>query len=468
LCYSPFGTIEAERRVMHMILHFDFSTGASGDKILGALLEVGEAYGVVDFSEMEQLAATLVPGVKVERLSLTQGGVQATGIRVIENEAPVRHWHEVREIIERANAEGALSERATALALDAFGAIAQAEATVHGCEIEKVHFHEVGAADSIIDICCSSFLFDCLNPRMVFATPLALGFGSFICSHGELPVPAPATARLIEGLPVYAGAHEGELTTPTGAALARVFVSTFGAFEPLPCMVPQAVGYGAGSRVIPGASNVIRVLAGIRSDLTGAINDYGSMGAVGSMGEAGGASGVGSVDDTSGLGGMSDTGDMDEDEVTLLEDEAFYLEGCALLETNIDHLSPEALAFACEDLLASGALDVWQESITMKKGRLAIRLCVLVPVSAAQDATSRIVELTGSLGVRSSYVERACVPRAIVEEQTRFGAVRYKTACVATPGGRVKLRRPEYEDVAQIARVQGLNFNTLYEELLEG
>jgi uncharacterized protein (TIGR00299 family) protein len=396
-----------------MILHFDFSTGASGDKILGALLEAGEAYGVVGFAEVEQLAATLVPGVKVERLFLTQGGVRATGIRVTEDKAPVRHWHEIRNTIERAGAEGALSERATALALDAFGAIAQAEATVHGCEIERVHFHEVGAADSIIDICCSSFLFDRLNPQKVFATPLALGFGELICSHGKLPVPAPATARLIEGLPVYAGVHEGELTTPTGAALARVFVNVF---EPLPCMVPQAVGYGAGSRVIPGASNVVRVLAGTRSDLT---------------------------------------------------DEFFFVEGCSLLETNIDHLSPEALAFACEDLLASGALDVWQESVAMKKGRLAIRLCVLVCASAAQDATARVVELTGSLGVRNSYVERACAPRAVVTEQTRFGAVRYKTACVATPDGRVKLRRPEYEDVAQIARAQGLNFNALYEELQE-
>jgi uncharacterized protein (TIGR00299 family) protein len=442
-----------------MILHFDFSTGASGDKILGALLEVGEAYGIVAFAEIERLATALVPGVKVERLSLTQGGVHATGIRVTEDEAPVRHWHEIRETIERAGTEGTLSERTTALALDAFGAIAQAEATVHGCEIERVHFHEVGAADSIIDICCSSFLLDRLNPQMVFATPLALGFGSFICSHGELPVPAPATARLIEGLPVYAGTHEGELTTPTGAALARIFVN---AFEPLPCMVPRAVGYGAGSRVIPGASNVIRVLAGTRSDLMGLARNHNETGGTNDVSSTDDASDTGDVDDA------SDTSGTDEKEIVLLEDESFFIEGCALLETNIDHLSPEALAFACEDLLASGVLDVWQESITMKKGRLAIRLCVLVPASAAQDATARMMGLTGSLGIRNSYVERSCVPRTIVEEQTRFGAVRYKTAYVATPDGRIKLRRPEYEDVAQIARTQGLDFNTLYEELQKG
>jgi uncharacterized protein (TIGR00299 family) protein len=420
-----------------MILHFDFSTGASGDKIFGALLETGESYGVVDFAEVERLATALVPGVEIERLSVMRGGIQATGLRVVESEAPVRHWHEIRGIIERAGTEGILSKRATALALDAFGAIAQAEAAVHGCAIEKVHFHEVGAADSIIDICCSSFLLDRLNPQEVFATPLALGFGSFICSHGELPVPAPATARIIEGLPVYAGTHEGELTTPTGAALARVFVS---AFEPLPCMIPQTVGYGAGSRVIPGAPNVIRVLAGTRVGLAG----------MGELTEAGE-----SVEPAD-LGKLTDFGEPGE---------RFSLEGCALLETNIDHLSPEALAFACEELLTSGVLDVWQEPITMKKGRLAIRLCVLVSASAARDATTRVMELTGSLGVRGSYVERVCVPRAIVTEETPFGAVRYKVACVATPDGRIRLRRPEYEDVARIAREQKLDFNNLYEEL---
>jgi uncharacterized protein (TIGR00299 family) protein len=345
----------------------------------------------------------------------------------------VRHWHEIRARIEDAGATNTLSKQATTLALEAFGAIAQAEATVHGCEIERVHFHEVGAADSIIDICGSSFLFDRLSPEAVFATPLALGFGSFTCSHGELPVPAPATARLVEGLPVYAGIYEGELTTPTGAALARTFVS---AFTPLPCVIPQAVGYGAGTRTIPGAPNVVRVHAGTRSSLAG-------------LAEA--------PEQTA----KQDT-EQDRDNA---DAGALLLEGCTLLETNVDHLSPEAVAFACEELLASDAFDVWQEPITMKKGRLAIRLCALVSANKAQETATRIVELTGSLGVRSSYVERVCVPRCVVTEQTPHGAVRYKTACVATPDGRIKLRRPEYDDVAHIARAQNLNFNALYEEL---
>jgi uncharacterized protein (DUF111 family) len=136
-----------------------------------------------------------------------------------------------------------------------------------------------------------------------------------------------------------------------------------------------------------------------------------------------------------------------------------------LLETNIDHLSAEALAFACEELLASGALDVWQEPIVMKKGRLATRLCVLVHAGEAASFAERAVALTGSLGLRSTYVERYCVPRAITTETTRFGDVRYKTAYVGAPDGRVKLRRPEYDDLVRIAREQHIDFNALHDEL---
>jgi uncharacterized protein (TIGR00299 family) protein len=400
-----------------MILHFDFSTGASGDKIIASLIEICEALDIACFEDVRKLGESLVPGVRVERTSIQSGGVQATGIDVIEEGAHVRHWHEIRSQIEQAGADGILSARATSLSLEAFQAVAEAEAAVHGTSIEHVHFHEVGAADSIIDICCSSFLIDKLAPELVFATPLALGFCTFICSHGELPGPAPATALLIEGLPVYAGSYEGELTTPTGATLARIFVNSWGS---LPTVVPKAVGYGGGTRTIPGAANVVRVIAG---EL---------------------------IDPQDEVGEISRT---------------FTLEGCTLLETNIDHLSPEALAFACEELLARGALDVWQDPITMKKGRLAVRLNVLVVVVATQSFADSIIELTGSLGVRRSYVERTIVPREIVQQETAYGSVAYKTALIATPSGSIKLQRPEYEDVARIAREYGLDFNVLYAEL---
>jgi uncharacterized protein (TIGR00299 family) protein len=457
-----------------MILHFDFSTGASGDKIFGALLEVCESCGVADFADVQRLGALLVPGARVKRVRLERGGVQATSINVVEDDAPVRHWHEIRSLIEEAGAEGHLSRGAAALALRVFEAIAQAEAAVHGCDIERVHFHEVGAADSIIDICYSSLLMDRLRPETVFATPLALGSGTFVCSHGELPVPAPATARLVEGLPVYAGAHDGELTTPTGAALARVFVT---AWEPLPSVRPQTVGYGAGSRVIPEAANVVRALVGRRVGLAGLTSDVDRDDVSADVDDTADANvAVVAVDDTADANvavGAVDSAATATTAATAANAAADatlpsispILEGCVLLETNIDHLSPEALAFACEELLNLGVYDVWQEPITMKKGRLATRLCVLSSAREARANAERVIGLTGSLGVRSSYVERLCACRKLAPEQTPWGPVTFKTALVATPEGRVKLRRPEYEDVARIARAQGLDFNTLYEGL---
>jgi uncharacterized protein (TIGR00299 family) protein len=448
-----------------MILHFDFSTGASGNKVLGALLEVSERLGTADFADLQRLAEALVPETHIERQHLRQGGIQATGITVEEHDAPVRHWHEIRALIEDAGASGALSAGAAALALEAFGAIARAEAAVHDRDIEHVHFHEVGAADSIIDICCSSFLMDRLAPEAVYATPLALGSGTFVCAHGELPVPAPATARLIEGLPVYASSHEGELTTPTGATLARSFVS---AWEPLPCMRPQVVGYGAGSRVIPGASNTVRVLAGERVGLAGLQAAPQAAGAAAGQAESQAAGAAAESQAAGASAAPQAAGASATPQAAGTKDAALVLEGCTLLEANIDHLSPEALAFACEELLAAGALDVWQESITMKKGRLAIRLCVLASADTTQRLAERVITLTGSLGVRSTYVERVRTTREIVARETRHGKVAFKTAFVATPDGRVRLQRPEYEDVARIAREQGLDFNTLYEELAAG
>ncbi|MCL1846350.1 MAG: nickel pincer cofactor biosynthesis protein LarC [Coriobacteriia bacterium] len=400
-----------------MILHFDFSTGAAGDKILGSLIEVSESLGLASFEDVQEVGSALVPKVAITRSSLKQGGIQATGITVDEDSPSHRHWSDIRAQITEAGERGVLSERALQLSLDAFGAIAVAEAQAHGVDIEEVHFHEIGAADTIIDICCNCFLLDRLDPEAVYATPLALGSGTFVCSHGELPVPPPATVLLIEGLPAYAGSHQGELTTPTGATLARTFVTNW---EQLPCMKPQAVGYGAGTRTIPGAANVVRAIMGERVSLAG-----------------------------------------------LMPSMDCVLEGCTLLESNIDHLSPEALAFACEQLLAFGALDVWLDPIAMKKGRMAVRLNALAYAHETQHTAEKIIALTGSLGVRSHYVERTCVPREIITKETGFGEVRYKAAFVSTPEGSVKLQRPEYEDVARIAREQGLDFNRLYEELCE-
>jgi uncharacterized protein (TIGR00299 family) protein len=409
-----------------MILHFDFSTGASGDKLLASLLEVCEALGVASFADVQRVATALVPEVEVTREQVVKSGIAATQIRVSdEPHAPHRHWSDIRELIELAHAAGTLGEAAQRLALDAFAAVADAEAAVHGVAVEQVHFHEVGAADSIVDIVCTSYLLAALAPQAVFATPLALGNGMVLCAHGELPVPAPATARLIEGLPVYASTHPGELTTPTGAALARVFVTDW---LPLPLMAPSAQGYGAGSRELPGAANVVRTLAGEAVEMLAA-----------------------------------------ESSAPSEWDSQLKLQDCLLLETNIDHLSAEALAFACEELMATGALDVWQEPIVMKKGRLATKLNVLVALFQGQGFVEQIMALTGSLGVRRRSVQRVVAAREIIELKTPFGLVPFKVARFVDPTdpetSLANWLRPEHDAVARIAREQGLNYSTLYDQL---
>lgn len=406
------------------ILHLDLSTGASGDKLLGALLELGEKQGLVTFDGLAGKARELIPAIEVRRESAMRGGIAATHITVHENPAEHsshahRHWKGIRRLIQNAAADGIVSERTAKLAHDAFVRIAEAEAKVHGVTPDQVHFHEVGAADSIIDIVLNSYLLDLLSPTAVYATPLALGQGTVVCGHGELPVPAPATAEILVGtaIPLYASSHQGELTTPTGAALIAEFVS---AFDPLPCSLPTAVGYGAGSREIPDAANVLRALLAEPAPLAG----------------------------------------LDADNDGLL-----YVEGVTELECNLDHISAEAAAFACEELLLAGALDVWQEPITMKKGRLACKLVVLTKPGQAKEMARKVIELTGSLGVRSTYLERTAVPRTVVTLETPYGPVPFKAAAAGAPPSRRHWLRPEHEAVASLARRHSRPYPDLYTEL---
>ncbi|MDR1422695.1 MAG: LarC family nickel insertion protein [Coriobacteriales bacterium] len=499
-----------------MILHFDFSTGASGDKMLGALLEVSEALGLAVWEDMCRVAASLLPGVTVKRTRVSASGIAATQIRVTEeHHAPHRHWSDIRAMIE---ACPELDETARSGALRAFEAVAHAEATVHDVDVDRVHFHEVGAADSIIDIVCTSFLMARLAqfaqptqatqfaqptqparhtgsaqparhtqpaqaarhigraPLTVYATPLALGNGTVLCAHGELPVPAPATAHLIKGLPVYASVHEGELTTPTGAALARSFVTHW---EPLPSVRPLACGYGSGTRTLAGAANIVRVLACECLEEGGARADSG--GATTGKADSGGAT----------------TGESGPNEATATEALDLALEGCALLETNIDHLSAETLAFVCEELMRAGALDVWQEPIVMKKGRLAVRLSALVAAGEGRTFAQRVMALTGTLGVRQRFVERFVAPREILTLETPYGLVPFKVARFVDPAdlgdgddcddpdpacdssadvaetawlsfskaSTISWLRPEHDIVARIARERDLDYRLVYDKL---
>lgn len=458
-----------------MILHLDLSTGASGDKLFGALLELCEEQGLLSFNELASKAQEILPHVVLKREQVVRGGIAATHLTVHEdasqhnddsphshahsdahcqakhdhephlrspNRLPHHHdaphdepcscephhhhgthrsWGSIRALIEDAAACSVISQATAELALSVFTRVALAEAKVHGVEPDKVHFHEVGAADSIIDIVFNSLLLDTLQPSAVYATPLALGHGTLICEHGELPVPAPATGEILAGssVPVYASGHKGELTTPTGAALIAEFVTQF---APLPCSRPLAAGYGAGSREIPDAPNILRAISAEPAPLWG---------------------------------------------LEAQEDSLLFVEGLTQLECNIDHLSAEALAFACEELLADGALDVWQEPIVMKKGRLASKLMVLTKPERATELAERIIELTGSLGVRSAYLERTVVPRTVLTLETPYGLVPFKAAEMGAPSQRKHWLRPEHDAVAHLCREHNLKYPDLYAELQE-
>lgn len=409
-----------------MILHGDFSTGAAGDKLLGALLEIGEHSGHYTFERLYTVAAALIPSLVIERDEVRRCGVMATHLSIHEISPTVRTWQTIRAMIEQGGCKGILSAGTVERSLRTFDLLAQAEARVHGVALDAVHFHEVGAADSIVDIVGSCLLLDALSVDHFFATPLALGSGTVVCSHGTLPVPAPATAALVEGIPVYEGTAQGELTTPTGAALLKANVTVWG---PLETIVPQAIGYGAGSRDLQGYANVVRMIYGARNVPCDTEGQHHTIG------------------------------------VENPDQSGFSVEGCVLFETNIDHLAPEEVAFVCEELLAQGAFDVWQQSITMKKGRLAVVLSALTAPGDEERFARSLSSLTGSLGVRRRYVERTIAPRVSFSLETPYGTVPYKAMVTDSPIARFSWVRPEHESVARIARELGVDYHMLQKEL---
>ena len=381
-----------------MIAHLDCSTGVSGDKFLGALLDVGEASGAFTAEDLRAIVAALAPEARVLVERVSSHGIAAVGVRVEAAEKPAhRNWSDVRELLGSA----ALPDDVRLNALATFEALARAEAAAHGTDVERVHFHEVGALDSIADVVGVCAGVHALGISALTVSTVAVGSGTVSTSHGMLPVPAPATARLLEGVPTFPGPHASELTTPTGAALVRTLAGGYG---PAPAMVVRASGYGAGTRDI-GAPNVCRLL----------------------------------------LGDALPVGTSPEPE------------SVALIETNIDHLPAEELAYAAETLLAEGALDVWQTPIVMKKGRSAVMLSVLVPASDASAFSERAIALTGSLGVRRELLERTVAARESRLVETPWGPARVKIGA-----GRV---RPEHDDVARIASEHGLPYRAVAEEI---
>lgn len=275
--------------------------------------------------------------------------------------------------------------------LGVYSLIAQAESHAHGVPVEEIHFHEVGTLDAVADVTAVCMLMRTLRPRQVICSPIHVGSGQVRCAHGILPVPAPATAHILQGVPTYGGEIPGELCTPTGAALLKWFANAFG---PSPIMRVERVGYGMGTKDFP-AMNGVRAMLGETAD-----------GAADSVAE---------------------------------------------LSCNLDDMTPEALAFAAERLMEAGALDVFTTAIGMKKGRPGVMLTCLCRPEDREVMTRLLFSHTTTLGVREHLSNRQVLSRSQQQRQTRFGTVTVKVS----EGWGVRREKAEYEDLARIAKEHG-------------
>ncbi|MCA1817623.1 MAG: nickel pincer cofactor biosynthesis protein LarC [Acidobacteria bacterium] len=365
-------------------LYFDCFAGASGDMILGALVGAGADAGAL----REQLQLLDVSDFDVSFTTVDRSGISATRAEVrTEDEHHHRHLSTILKIIESSRLSDAVRSRASRV----FTRLAEAEARVHNVPVEKIHFHEVGAMDAIIDVVGACVGFELLGVERFAASPLHVGAGMVEMAHGRFPVPPPAVAELLRDAPTYATDIQGELVTPTGAAIISTVCDAFGA---QPAMRVEAVGYGAGTREYERFPNALRVMVG----------------------------------------------ESDEDGAS---------EKLLVVETNLDDASPQIVGHLMERAFERGALDCYFTPAQMKKNRPGVLVSILCRPAEREAFYQLLFDETTTLGVRSHAVERRALPRESVLVETEFGAIRVK---VARSRGRVVNATPEYDDCRAAAR----------------
>jgi len=387
------------------VCYFDCFAGAAGDMILGALLDAGVPTSVVE----EAVEGLNLDGWSLDVTDVNRAGLRATRAVVqMQKDDTERSLADIEDML----ISSALTERVRMLALSAFRTLGRAEATVHGVDISEIHFHELGALDTIIDIVGACAAFEHLDPGYTAVSPLPLGSGTVEAAHGLLPVPVPAVVEMLASAkaPVITGGV-GETITPTGAVLLITFADSFGAPPP---MRLEAAGHGAGERdtAVP---NMVRLL----------------------VGEA-----------------ESPLANLDSP----LPNDAF------VIEANIDDMSPELVAHACERLLLSGASDAWTTPITMKKGRSALTLSVLVGPEKRDGVLDVLFAETSTLGVRMYPVAKEALERDSILVEVKGQLIRVK---VGIRNGRIVNRAPEYEDARAAAAALDLPLKEVYDLALE-
>lgn len=373
------------------IAYFDCFSGVSGDMLLGALISAG-----VDPAALEaELRKMDLPGWTLAAVRTERAGLAAIEVDIhTEKTTSHRSLDSILDLIDHA----ALSGRVKARAGEIFRRLGAVEARLHGVPIEKVHFHEVGAVDSILDVVGSLVGFELLGIERYLCSPLNVGSGSVETSHGRLPVPAPATAELLRGIPSYSSGVQAELVTPTGAVVVTTLAEDFGS---LPPMRVELIGYGAGKRELAEQPNVLRIF----------------------VGEAAAAR------------------------------VARTAETVAVIEANLDDMSPQIYGYFVEQALAAGALDVFSIPVQMKKNRPGLLLSVICAPDRLQEMVELVFEQTTTIGVRIYEAGRRTLERELVSVETAHGTVRMKLARL---DGRLLNAAPEYDDCVRIAQERGL------------
>jgi uncharacterized protein (TIGR00299 family) protein len=385
-----------------MMAYFDCFSGISGDMTLGALIDLGVPLPWLK----ESIAALPLTGFDITVKEVKYNGICAKRVEVdAQGHHHHRHFADIRALI----AESPLPEPVKATAQSIFRRLAEAEAGVHGCSPEEVHFHEVGAVDAIVDVVGTALCLSRLGITEIAAAPVPNGRGFVECRHGRLPVPAPATVAILKGVPTYGVEVEYELTTPTGAAIVSTVAQTFG---PVPPMTVEGVGYGAGRRNLDPGPNLLRVMLGERSaDRLGVKNEF------------------------------------KQDQIVVAE-------------SSIDNMNPEIFGFLMDRLFAEGALDVVWIPIQMKKNRPGTMVQVLCRRERLGSIARCILSETTSLGVRYHEAGRYLVERDVFTLDSSFGPIPVKR--IRYPQGEVRLV-PEYDACKRIALEKAIPLRTVYD-----